>query len=184
MDIQNSLFKVCCTCKEIKELSSFHKNSKRCIICARISNKKYQQNNAVLINERNRASYYRNKASRRVIQKKYEKKIAELIISGNKEWHAKRLVKAARGRAKRLGIPFDLSWKDIIIPDLCPALGIPLTSNAKSIHQNSVTLDRIYSNKGYTKDNVVVISAKANMIKCHATPEELMLIAIFYRDLK
>ena len=42
---------------------------------------------------------------------------------------------------------------------------------------NSPSLDRIDSSKGYTPDNVWVISRRANIIKHDATLEELLLIS-------
>jgi hypothetical protein len=41
---------------------------------------------------------------------------------------------------------------------------------------NSYSLDRIDSNKGYVKGNVWVISRRANVIKNNATLEELELL--------
>src|SRR5581483_1774995 len=36
------------------------------------------------------------------------------------------LLKAARHRAKRAGVPFDMSIDDVVIPETCPLLGIPI----------------------------------------------------------
>lgn len=84
----------------------------------------------------------------------------------------------AKYRAKCKGIAFDLSVTDIEIPDLCPLLGIPLVCGVNSIPlESSPTLDRIDNTKGYTKDNVWVISRKANTIKSTATYQELEMIA-------
>lgn len=82
------------------------------------------------------------------------------------------MLKDAKRRAKAKGIRFNLTEDDLTIPDLCPLLGKPLerfTAYAPSI-------DRIDSTKGYTKDNVWVISKRANQIKNDATIEELELI--------
>lgn len=42
---------------------------------------------------------------------------------------------------------------------------------------NSYSLDRIDSSKGYVKGNIWVISLRANRIKNDSTPQELRLIA-------
>ena len=86
---------------------------------------------------------------------------------------------AAKGRAKKLGLPFDLCPKDIVIPAVCPVLGIPLFSNVGKLGStpNSPTVDRIIPVKGYTQGNIQVISHRANTIKSDATAEELMQVA-------
>ena len=45
-----------------------------------------------------------------------------------------------------------------------------------------MSLDRIDSSKGYVKDNIWVISHKANSIKNNATLTELKLIIKNWRD--
>jgi hypothetical protein len=58
-------------------------------------------------------------------------------------------------------------------------LGIPLfrAEGQDGARSNSPSLDRIDSSKGYTPDNIWVISNKANSIKSNATVEELETIA-------
>lgn len=82
----------------------------------------------------------------------------------------------AKKRAKEKGWEFDLVLEEMTIPDLCPLLGIPLFKGEVHYTDNSPTLDRVDSNGGYTKDNVWVISMKANRIKNNASLEELYLI--------
>lgn len=82
----------------------------------------------------------------------------------------------AQQRAKKSGLEFNLLKKDIKIPDKCPILGIPLICHSGSSggKNNSPSLDRINSKKGYTKDNVWVISHLANQMKASANAEELL----------
>lgn len=79
-------------------------------------------------------------------------------------------------RAKLKGFDFNLELEDIPqIPKFCPILGIPIVINEGS-HQptdNSPSVDRIDSKKGYIKGNVRIISNRANRIKADATIEEL-----------
>lgn len=83
----------------------------------------------------------------------------------------------ARRRAKARGLEFDLVLDDIYIPMLCPVLGIPLKLNNGFLSkENSPSLDRIRTNQGYTKDNIAVISHRANRLKGDATVEELSAI--------
>jgi len=88
----------------------------------------------------------------------------------NKE---KRLFYGARARAAEKHLEFDITPDDIIIPDVCPVLGIPIIKDASCVRQDgSPTIDRIDSSKGYTKDNICVISNKANTIKSFGTIED------------
>ena len=94
------------------------------------------------------------------------------------------LVNAARSRARKTGIPFDIHWRDLAFPTHCPVLGIPLEHGTKPFHQNSPSLDRIVGEKGYVKGNVIVVSFRANRIKGDSTPEELRQVAEFYTKLE
>lgn len=98
---------------------------------------------------------------------------------------ARRLLALAKHRAKKQGVPFDLSAEDIHIPHVCPALGIRLKRNLGGRSQSaaSPTLDRIKPDLGYIRGNVIVLSAKANAIKQNATPKELERVASFCRQL-
>jgi len=84
------------------------------------------------------------------------------------------LVTRAKLRASKLGIPFDLSKEDIIIPDVCPLLEVPLTFGTKDNYLFTPSLDRIEPLKGYTKSNVRVISMLANTMKSNATKDQLL----------
>jgi hypothetical protein len=83
------------------------------------------------------------------------------------------LLSAAKVRAKKFGLDFNLELSDIVIPELCPVLKVPLkkgTSYAPSI-------DRVDNTRGYTKDNIQVISMRANTMKSSASDEELRAFA-------
>lgn len=92
----------------------------------------------------------------------------------------KQMLKSAKHRASLKGVPFDLDDSDVVIPDLCPVLGIPLKTHVNGGaggKQDSYSLDRIVPEKGYVKGNVQVISNLANTMKGAATPEQLKLFA-------
>lgn len=86
------------------------------------------------------------------------------------------LLWAAKKRAKSKGIAFDLRAEDIVIPDRCPLLGVPLQRAANFRGSSSPSLDRIRSDHGYVRGNVWVISYRANAIKNDATLAELRMI--------
>lgn len=84
----------------------------------------------------------------------------------------------AKHRAKKKGLEFSIDLEDIVIPDICPVLGIPLDRRDM---QHSPSLDRFDSSKGYTKDNICVISFRANSIKQDATFDEIMAVMEYMR---
>ena len=98
-------------------------------------------------------------------------------IANNPE---RRMVNSAKRRALKLGIPFALSWKDIVIPKLCPVLGIPLVAGKGFRENGSPSLDRIDNDLGYVPGNVIVVSWRANALKRDATIKELQMLADFY----
>lgn len=102
----------------------------------------------------------------------------------NYSWRVKNpekyIFQSAKARAKSSGIEFDISVEDIEIPEICPALGIPILIQAgKGASPNSPSLDRIDSSKGYVKGNIQVLSWRANNLKSDATPLEMKLISEF-----
>jgi hypothetical protein len=91
-----------------------------------------------------------------------------------------------KGSAKSRGIPFNLSITDLnnlTYPITCPILGIPIRFNRNKAEENSISIDRIDSSKGYEIDNIIVVSLKANKLKSNATKEELQKLSEFYKNL-
>lgn len=88
----------------------------------------------------------------------------------------------ARSRASKKGLDFDIEVSDIVIPEFCPALGIPLVRATGHLTDNSPSIDRIDSTKGYIKGNIAIISNRANRIKSNSTPTELRRIANWAED--
>jgi hypothetical protein len=96
------------------------------------------------------------------------------------------LLRVTKSRAKKKGIPFDLEPDDLIYPDLCPYLGIPLKHHLGEgcgPKDDSPSLDRIDPSKGYVRTNVEIISHRANMIKNCGTAEEHEKIAARMRTI-
>lgn len=92
------------------------------------------------------------------------------------EWHRKNpekyLLKSAKRRAERDKKEFKLTVDDIKIPEFCPVLKIKLTE-VRSRSDAAPSIDRIDNSKGYTKDNIAVISTKANSYKSDMTLEQI-----------
>ena len=90
---------------------------------------------------------------------------------------------SAKRRAKAKGLPFSIEVSDIVIPDFCPAVGIPIYKQGKHTTSNSPSLDRITPALGYVKGNIVVVSYMANTMKSNATLEQMEMLVGFYRNL-
>jgi hypothetical protein len=90
----------------------------------------------------------------------------------------------SKQRAKSLGREHTLTIDDIMIPDYCPILNIKLEVGDRKNHDNAPSIDRINNDGGYTKDNIMIMSTRANLLKKNATIDELIMIGNFYRNLK
>ncbi len=92
---------------------------------------------------------------------------------------------SAKLRARKRNLPFSIAVDDIVIPEICPALGIPLKKSLEAYSDNSPSLDRVIPEVGYVKGNVVVISMRANVLKRDATLNELeLLVKYCYNQLE
>lgn len=96
-------------------------------------------------------------------------------MKASKHEHYKWFIGLKKGAEKR-GIPFNLEVDDLYIPDKCPVLGIPLFKGKGVPTPNSPTIDRIDNLKGYSKDNIWVISARANTLKSNASLKEIEML--------
>lgn len=98
------------------------------------------------------------------------------VKSQTPEW---KMHQRAKRRAIEKNREFSISVEDIYIPDVCPVLGIAINTNSgkSGAYRNSPSLDRVDNDKGYTKNNIQVISQLANSMKCHASVEELQKFA-------
>lgn len=83
----------------------------------------------------------------------------------------------ARKRAIARGLPFTITPEDIVIPEFCPVIGVRLTDRGP--RDTRPSLDRVAPGKGYTPENVRVISFRANRIKSDATPDELRAVLAY-----
>lgn len=84
------------------------------------------------------------------------------------------LFKQAKKRAKDKQLEFTLVIEDIKIPQKCPIMHEALQYIPGGYSDYSPSIDRIDSSKGYTKDNIQIISSIANRMKWNATKEQLL----------
>lgn len=92
-----------------------------------------------------------------------------------------------KASAKKRNIEFNLSPSDldeIGIPLTCPILGIPLKFHKGKQQDDSISFDRIDSEKGYSIDNIVVVSYRVNKLKSDASYTEMEKIFNFYQSIQ
>lgn len=150
----------------------------------RIRDALYRKENAEHIKEIQAAYRLKNRDDLRAKDReKYIRNRDKILQDGIVDRHInteKYMLKNAQLRAKKKGLEFNITIEDIVIPDVCPVLGIPLVKHfgkgIKGSQPNSPSLDRIDSSKGYVKGNVRVISWRANDLKRNATIEEVRKI--------
>lgn len=167
--------KSCTQCKLLKEAIEFSKDQTAsdglksyCKDCC----KKYNKNKHKKFSAEQKARY--NTARK----EKYENDIngvrtkrLEYMETWRKNNAQKTLYGQARIRAAKRGLEFNIELSDVVIPDVCPILQVPLVKDGKTWF--SPSLDRIDVTKGYIKGNVAVISDLANTMKNSATFEQL-----------
>lgn len=165
--------KYCNKCRVTKAAKSFPKSRNRrdglgswCKSCANTANKAYYQKNKEHINLKGREWRQSNRSYIKTKRKENRKRDIRKI-----------LLASAKHRAKTKGIMFDLQIEDIVIPECYPILGIKLELYNETQERTSPSIDRIDSTKGYTKENIMIISWRANTMKTDANLEELTMFA-------
>ncbi len=104
--------------------------------------------------------------------------------NANKEWNrARGHYNEIRKRAKDKELEFDLEleWFREFVGEktTCPVFGLELIKGQSTRGDQSPSIDRFDSSKGYTMDNVAVISDRANRIKSDGTMVEHIKVALF-----
>lgn len=127
---------------------------------------------------------YRNKPENKLRTSILKSKSRNIRHSKLGDSYKLSMLKRAKIRAAQKGLDFNIDSSDIIIPEVCPMLGIKLEFgfNKQGGNYNSPSLDRIIPELGYTKGNVMVISKRANMIKTDASFEEIEKVYLFLKE--
>lgn len=90
---------------------------------------------------------------------------------------ARLMLRGAKQRADKYGLPYDLVECDLVLPEVCPILGLKLEYGLDRIEDYSPSLDRIIPELGYVRGNIQVLSNLANRMKSNASAEQLKLFA-------
>lgn len=106
------------------------------------------------------------------------------ILHGTREYAQ---AASCKIRSKLRGMEFGFKtisagakWIKDNTPTHCPVLGIPLvtgTGHRKGFKRDMPSVDRIDSTRGYTPDNMMVMSMQANTMKSDASKDELIAFA-------
>jgi hypothetical protein len=131
--------------------------------------------------QRDRERYAANQPEIRKTQNLYysgnSAKIMAQMKQALKDNPERGLLKLARQRCKKSGVPCTISEADIVIPEFCPILGLKLEFGEMDNRNSSPSLDRISPELGYIPGNVAVISYRANRIKNEGSADEHRKIA-------
>ena len=161
--------KICNSCKEEKPISEFTKNK------AAPDGLQYKCSPCDVAYQAKR--YIENLEQRLDYQRTYQKNKRK-----DYNYRLQMLINASKQRARNKKREHTITVEDIkaIFPSdgCCPIFGMKLEFNTTGFKDNSPSIDRIDSAKGYTPDNIQIISWKANRIKgCASTQELEMLLA-------
>jgi hypothetical protein len=165
--------KTCSACKKQLPLFSFSKNlaakdglQYKCSFCDLEYQKQRRENNKEAVLEYGRA-YQKNR------RKSFEYRLQMLL-------------NASKQRAKLKSREHSITLEDIKdlypVDGKCPVFGFNLEFNDAGFRETSPSIDRIDSDKGYTKDNIQIISWKANRLKAYATVEDLEILVAFLKQ--
>ena len=138
--------KLCNVCNEIKTIDKFYKSQRgrKCIDCVLERARKYKKN---------RRS---NIEVRKIEGKKQKERRVRL-------WQ-NTLINDSKKRGKEYNLTVnDINQMYQNQNGLCYWFNIPLIPSSNSKHPQQPSLDRLDRNKGYTKDNVVLVCYSANI---------------------
>ena len=145
--------------------------------------REYYHKNKEKIRLKQREQYLKHREKRLAYDKEYynktkeDKKLQKYLSV--KRWRLNNperyLYNTVKNRAKKSNLEFDLDITDIVIPTHCKYLGIELKLTLDPGHKDEhPSVDRIDNTKGYTKDNIQIISFKANRMKTNSSITELL----------
>lgn len=161
--------KTCRDCNTIyKVYSRTGAKQGRCVECRTVRHNRRTCEASAAASARKDSYYWRNKEKHRAQHRKWREGNAAYLL-----WYK------AKRRAEEKGLAFDIEVSDVVIPAMCPVLGIAMASEKAGSMQSDgcPTLDKIDPSLGYVKGNVAVISWRANKLKGNGTLDELSRIA-------
>jgi hypothetical protein len=187
----------CYICKQDKPLECFHKDRTtkdgfnfRCKDCNKTYKKEYHKTycKSEAYKKIRKQRYWDNpQKEREENQRRRKANIEHFKLLAKKSYRKnirQVLLTQSRQRAKKYHYEHNITIEDIIIPDVCPVLGIPISISETKASPNSPSLDRTDNTKGYIKGNVKIISFRANTLKSDASIEELEKILKYLYEIQ
>lgn len=99
------------------------------------------------------------------------------------EYRLQMLLNASKQRAALKNIEHTLTLEQLKslypVDNKCPVFGTELKFGNAGFREHSPSIDKIDPTKGYTLDNVQIISWRANRLKADATINELQMLLAF-----
>jgi hypothetical protein len=172
LNIVKSL-KICNICKEEKPFSEFTKNN------AASDGLQYKCRSCDV------AYQFKRRIENREENLEYSRKYQQNRRK-NFEYRLQMLINASKQRAKNKNREHSITIEDVkaVYPQdgCCPIFGMKLEFNNAGFRESSPSIDRINSEKGYTKGNIQIISWKANRIKGYASLQELEMLVAYMKQ--
>ena len=85
------------------------------------------------------------------------------------------LLNKAKNRAKKKGLEFNIDVSDVVIPKICPVLGIDIITDLQGRYtHNSPSIDRIDNDKGHNIDNFHLACLDCNLKRRRRTDEKFL----------
>lgn len=125
-----------------------------------------------------RPEYAERKKELRRTWRENEKKASQRRRADPSQWGTQVLPRI-RHRAAKKGLECTIQGTDLVVPEFCPVFGFPLILGRyghATGHPDGPSVDRFDNAKGYTPENVRVISNRANLLKKDATVEEIRML--------
>ena len=148
--------------------------------------RKYYEANKEKKREYGRKYYEANKEKKREYNREYHEANKEKLREYSRKYREANvemgMFHSSKKRAKKKGLPFDLTIEELEVPEKCPILGLELKVGNDSSREISPSLDRIVPELGYVKGNIRVISHRANRLKSDASIEELEAILKYMKE--
>lgn len=168
----------CCDCKETDPECGFHQGQKRCKKCTSLRNKRFRELNPEYHKVGGPGYHYGKVADKKTFNKNRTEKRKDKALQ-----YRERMIQKPRGalasvwsgiqcRCKKRGqeIEFDLDYLEELFhkqEGRCAMTGLVFdllsSSRIKKFRPFSVSVDRVDSTKGYTKDNIRLVCVAFNL---------------------
>ena len=148
--------------------------------------KEYKQKNKERKAEYMKEYYQKNKERLTEYQKEYDKSRAKPTTEVYRYFGERASKLKIKSRKNKILYDLDGKYLQSIYPEdgKCPALNIEMKAGSDSDWRLSPSVDRIDPSGGYVRGNVIWVSWLANCIKTSATPEQIITVGEFYKQLE